>query len=75
MLQRRLAGLATFAHALNTTPKKSQELQMSDPNSAQADYWNSESGYQWIALETFLDAALASILDRLMERVDIRRGV
>ena len=47
---------------------------MSDPNSAQADYWNSESGYQWIALETFLDAALASILDQLLERTDIRRG-
>lgn len=46
---------------------------MPDPNSAQADYWNSESGYQWIAQETFLDAAMAAILDRLLERTDIRR--
>jgi SAM-dependent methyltransferase len=47
---------------------------MAESNSMQADYWNSESGYQWIAQETFLDAALASILDRLVERTDIRRG-
>jgi SAM-dependent methyltransferase len=46
---------------------------MPDPNSAQADYWNSESGYQWIAQETFLDAAMAAILGRLLERTDIRR--
>ncbi len=45
---------------------------MSDANSAQADYWSSGSGYQWIAQETFLDAALAAILDRLLERADIR---
>ena len=38
----------------------------------QADYWSSESGYQWIAQEAFLDAALAAILDRLLERTAIR---
>jgi SAM-dependent methyltransferase len=47
-------------------------LKMSQANSAQADYWSSASGYQWIAQETFLDAALATILDRLLERADIR---
>jgi SAM-dependent methyltransferase len=41
-------------------------------NSAQADYWSSESGYQWIAQETFLDEAMAAILGRLLERADIR---
>ena len=45
---------------------------MSDANSTQADYWSSESGYQWIAQETFLDATMAAILDRLLERTDIR---
>ena len=45
---------------------------MSHANSAQADYWNSEPGYQWIAQETFLDATMAAILDRLLERTDIR---
>ena len=45
---------------------------MVDANSAQADYWSSASGYQWIAQETFLDASLAAILDRLLERADIR---
>ncbi len=45
---------------------------MSDANSAQADYWNSESGHQWIAQETFLDAVLSAILGRLLERADIR---
>lgn len=45
---------------------------MSHANSAQADYWSSESGHQWIAQETFLDAAMAAILGRLLERADIR---
>ena len=45
---------------------------MSHANSAQADYWSSGSGYQWIAQETFLDATLAAILGRLLERTDIR---
>jgi SAM-dependent methyltransferase len=47
---------------------------MSDPNSAQADYWSSEPGYKWIAQETFLDAAFAAILGRLLERTGIRAG-
>ena len=47
---------------------------MPDPNSAQADYWSSEPGYKWIAKETFLDAAFAAILGRLLERTDIRVG-
>ena len=47
---------------------------MSDPNSAQADYWSSESGYKWIAQETFLDGAFAAILGRLLERTGIRVG-
>jgi SAM-dependent methyltransferase len=45
---------------------------MSHANSAQADYWSSESGHQWISQETFLDAAMAAILGRLLERTDIR---
>ena len=45
---------------------------MPHANSAQADYWSSGSGYQWIAQETFLDASLAAILDRLLERTAIR---
>ena len=45
---------------------------MPDANSMQADYWSSESGYQWIAQEAFLDASLAAILDRLLERTAIR---
>lgn len=45
---------------------------MSDANSEQADYWSSGSGYQWIAQEAFLDAMMATILDRLLERTDIR---
>ena len=46
---------------------------MSHANSAQADYWSSGSGYQWIAQEAFLDASLAAILDRLLERRGVRR--
>jgi SAM-dependent methyltransferase len=45
---------------------------MSQANSTEADYWNSEPGHQWIAQETFLDATMAAILDRLLERADIR---
>lgn len=45
---------------------------MSHANSAQADYWSSGSGYQWIEQETFLDATMAGILGRLLERTDIR---
>jgi SAM-dependent methyltransferase len=45
---------------------------MSRANSTEADYWNSESGHQWIAQETFLDATMAQILVRLLERTDIR---
>jgi SAM-dependent methyltransferase len=45
---------------------------MSHANSAQADYWSSEAGHQWIAQETFLDATMAAILGRLLERTDIR---
>jgi SAM-dependent methyltransferase len=44
---------------------------MSHANSAQADYWSSESGHQWISQETFLDAAMAAILGRLLERANI----
>jgi SAM-dependent methyltransferase len=45
---------------------------MPQANSTEADYWNSEPGHQWIAQETFLDATMAAILDRLLERADIR---
>ena len=45
---------------------------MSHANSAQADYWNSEPGFQWIAQETFMDAMMTAILSRLLERTDIR---
>jgi SAM-dependent methyltransferase len=45
---------------------------MSRPNSAQADYWSSEAGYQWIAQESFMDAMRAAILGRLLERAAIR---
>jgi len=45
---------------------------MPHANSAQADYWSSGPGYQWIAQEAFLDASLAAILDRLLERAAIR---
>jgi SAM-dependent methyltransferase len=45
---------------------------MSHANSTEADYWNSESGYQWIAQEAFLDSTMAGILVRLLERTDIR---
>ena len=45
---------------------------MSQANSTEADYWNSEPGHQWVAQEAFLDATMAAILDRLLERVDIR---
>lgn len=45
---------------------------MSYANSKESDYWNSESGYQWIAQETFLDATMAEILVRLLERTGIR---
>jgi SAM-dependent methyltransferase len=41
-------------------------------NSIEADYWNSEPGHQWIAQETFLDATMAEILVRLLERTEIR---
>ena len=47
-------------------------LKMSHANSTEADYWNSESGHQWIAQETFLDATMAGILVLLLERTDIR---
>lgn len=45
---------------------------MSHPNSAQADYWSSEAGYQWVVQEKFMDAMWAAILGRLLERTAIR---
>jgi SAM-dependent methyltransferase len=45
---------------------------MPQANTTEVEYWNSESAYQWIAQETFLDATMAEILVRLLERTDIR---
>lgn len=47
---------------------------MSHSNDAQADYWNSAAGREWIIRETALNAALATILERLLQRTDIRPG-
>lgn len=47
---------------------------MSQPNAAQADYWNSAAGREWVTQEIYLDAALSTILRRLVERTDIQPG-
>jgi ubiquinone/menaquinone biosynthesis C-methylase UbiE len=49
-------------------------LDMENPNRAQADYWSSATGKKWISHETRLDAAMAEILHRLLERSEIKPG-
>ena len=43
-------------------------------NAAQADYWSSAPGRQWIEHEEALDRAMLSILHLLVDRADLRPG-
>lgn len=45
---------------------------MSDANIAQADYWASAAGYQWITREALLDAMMAPILARVLHHANLQ---
>lgn len=47
---------------------------MSDANIAQADYWASAAGYQWITREALLDAMMAPILGRVLHHANLQPG-
>lgn len=45
---------------------------MSNANSAQADYWASAAGTQWILRETLMDALLSQVLVRVLHHAALR---
>lgn len=47
---------------------------MSDANTAQAEYWASSAGYQWITREALLDAMMAPVLARVLHHADLQPG-
>ncbi len=47
---------------------------MSDANAAQADYWASAAGYQWILRETLMDALLSQVLARVLDHASLQEG-
>ncbi len=49
-------------------------LQPSGPNAEQIQYWNDVAGAKWVALQPLLDAQLAPLGRRVMERVGIGAG-
>ena len=47
---------------------------MSVANSAQADFWASAAGYQWIAREASLDTMMSGVLARVLHHADLQSG-
>lgn len=47
---------------------------MSDANTAQAEYWASAAGYQWIAREALMDALLSPVLTRVLHHAALQPG-
>lgn len=47
---------------------------MSQANTAQAEFWASGSGYQWIVQETLMDALLSGVLTRVLHHADLQPG-
>lgn len=47
---------------------------MSQANTAQAEFWASGSGYQWIVQETLMDALLSGVLTRVLHHADLKPG-
>jgi SAM-dependent methyltransferase len=45
---------------------------MSNPNAAQQDFWSTAQGQNWVKHEAALDASMASILDRLIAKADLK---
>lgn len=46
----------------------------SNANGMQAEYWNAAPGLKWIEFESYLDAAMAGMLDCLLEAARPRKG-
>jgi SAM-dependent methyltransferase len=53
---------------------KPKDHDMTGANSAQADFWASDAGYQWIAREATLDAMMAGVLMRVLHHADLQIG-
>ena len=47
---------------------------MEQANSAQAEYWASAAGYQWIAREGLMDALLSGVLTRVLHHAGLQDG-
>lgn len=47
---------------------------MTQANTAQAEFWASGSGTQWIVRETLLDAMMAPILARVLDHITLQPG-
>lgn len=47
---------------------------MTQANSAQAEFWASDAGYQWIVREAALDAMMAGVLDRVLHHANLQPG-
>lgn len=47
---------------------------MTQANAAQAEFWASGSGTQWIAQETLMDALLSGVLTRVLHHSDLQEG-
>lgn len=47
---------------------------MTPANSAQAEFWASDAGYQWIVREAALDAMMAGVLARVLHHADLKPG-
>jgi SAM-dependent methyltransferase len=45
---------------------------MTDTNAAQAEYWASAAGYQWIAREALMDALLGPVLTRVLDHAALQ---
>ncbi len=47
---------------------------MADANAAQAEYWASQAGHQWIVREALLDALLLPVLTRMLHHATLQPG-
>jgi ubiquinone/menaquinone biosynthesis C-methylase UbiE len=47
---------------------------MTNTNTAQAEYWASAAGYQWIAREALMDALLSPVLSRVLHHAALQPG-
>jgi SAM-dependent methyltransferase len=51
-----------------------EDTAMTDTNTAQAEYWASAAGYQWIAREALMDALLSPVLSRVLQHAALQPG-